>query len=96
MARNRYIVTYDISDDKRRTRVSKRLESYGDRLQYSVFSCDLNDRERVDLSSTLSDLINHREDQVILVSLGPSDGIAPDRMSALGRKIEPPTRARIV
>ena len=96
MARDRYIVAYDISDDKRRTRVSKRLESFGDRLQYSVFTCDLNDRERIDLSTSLETLINQREDQVIFVSLGPADGNAPQRVLALGRKLEPPTRARIV
>ena len=31
------IVTYDISDDKLRTKFSKFLEEFGYRLQYSVF-----------------------------------------------------------
>jgi CRISPR-associated protein Cas2 len=31
------IVSYDISDDKLRTRFSKYLEKFGYRLQYSVF-----------------------------------------------------------
>ena len=41
--RNRYIVTYDICDDARRTAVYKALRGFGDHLQYSVFRCDLSD-----------------------------------------------------
>ena len=44
--RNRYIVTYDITDDRRRTAVYKCLRGFGDHLQYSVFRCDLVDRRR--------------------------------------------------
>ena len=32
-----YVVTYDISDDKRRNQVVKLLESLGTRMNYSVF-----------------------------------------------------------
>ena len=31
------LVTYDISNDKKRTRFAKFLSQYGDRIQYSVF-----------------------------------------------------------
>ena len=48
--RNRYIVTYDITDDRRREAVFKALRGFGDHLQYSVFRCDLSDRERVEMS----------------------------------------------
>jgi len=34
----RYLIVYDTSDDVRRTKVAKKLESYGDRVQYSVSS----------------------------------------------------------
>ena len=33
------IVSYDISDDHRRTKVSHTLKDYGTRVQYSVFEC---------------------------------------------------------
>jgi len=36
-----YTVSYDISDDKRRLRLSKTLKNYGNRVQYSVFECIL-------------------------------------------------------
>lgn len=32
-----FIITYDISDNKLRTKFSKLLQKYGRRLQYSVF-----------------------------------------------------------
>jgi len=38
------VVAYDIPDDRRRTRIAKLLEDYGDRVQYSVFEMNL-DRE---------------------------------------------------
>ena len=36
----RTLVAYDIPDDKRRSRVAHLLESYGDRVQFSVFVVD--------------------------------------------------------
>ena len=38
------IVSYDISDDKLRTKFSKYLEKYGHRIQYSVFEIDNSER----------------------------------------------------
>jgi CRISPR-associated protein Cas2 len=39
------IVTYDISNDKLRTKFSKFLEKYGRRIQYSVF--EIKNSERI-------------------------------------------------
>lgn len=36
-----YLISYDISPDKRRTALAKILEGFGSRVQYSVFECDL-------------------------------------------------------
>lgn len=38
-----YVVVYDISDDRERTRVDKVLKNYGFRVQKSVFECKLNE-----------------------------------------------------
>ncbi len=38
------VVSYDISDDGKRGRVARLLEDYGQRVQYSVFECRLEDR----------------------------------------------------
>jgi len=37
-----FIVSYDIVDNKKRTKLSKKLCNYGQRVQYSVFECSLN------------------------------------------------------
>ncbi len=39
------MVCYDIVDDNRRRKIQKILEGYGERVQYSVFECDLSDYE---------------------------------------------------
>lgn len=38
------LVSYDISDDKLRTKFSKYLSKFGRRIQYSVFEIDNSDR----------------------------------------------------
>ena len=51
-----HLVTYDVRDPKRLRQVAKVLESYGSRLQYSVFRCrlDVEMLERLHLA-TLAD-----------------------------------------
>ncbi len=39
-----YVITYDISDDKRRNKLAKILKDFGERVQFSVFECNLNDK----------------------------------------------------
>ncbi len=41
----RYVIAYDIPEDPVRYRVSKLLESYGWRVQESVFECLLAERD---------------------------------------------------
>jgi CRISPR-associated protein Cas2 len=71
--RRRYLVTYDISDDKRRDRVFKALRNRGDHVQFSVFLCELNDREHALLKGELQEFVHHREDQVLFLDLGSAD-----------------------
>ncbi|MCL0065620.1 CRISPR-associated endonuclease Cas2 [Dehalococcoidia bacterium] len=40
-----YVVSYDVREPKRLRKVAKRLEGYGERLQYSVFRCRLTERD---------------------------------------------------
>ena len=35
------VVSYDITNDRRRLKVMKTLEGFGERVQYSVFECRL-------------------------------------------------------
>ncbi len=38
----KYLITYDIINDKNRTKLSDLLETYGYRVNYSVFEIDIN------------------------------------------------------
>ena len=52
------IVSYDISDDKLRTKFSKYLFRFGHRIQYSVFEID-NSKRIID--NIVNDLTNNFE-----------------------------------
>jgi len=41
----RYIITYDIANDRKRTKLSTLLEAYGTRVNYSVYECELTQRQ---------------------------------------------------
>jgi len=82
--RTTYLVCYDITNDKRLRRAFKTCRNFGDHLQYSVFECDLNPSERIDLEKELADIINHDEDQVLFVVLGPAEGRGDRVITSLG------------
>ncbi len=84
----RYIVSYDISDPKRLRLVHKTMLGYGEPLQYSVFCCDLSPSNRIMLISDLAEIIDHREDQVLFIDIGPSDGRGAQVIEPLGRPMK--------
>jgi len=49
----RLAVTYDISDNRTRSRVFKILESYGAWKQYSVFELEISDIQRLSLEDKI-------------------------------------------
>lgn len=83
--RNTYLVCYDISNDLRLRRVHKTMVGFGDRLQYSVFECRFSAADLARCKHALGKLIHHRDDQVLFVDLGPSDGRGDRVISAIGR-----------
>ncbi|WP_019503805.1 CRISPR-associated endonuclease Cas2 [Pleurocapsa sp. PCC 7319] len=58
------IVSYDISEDKRRTKIHDILSSYGQWMQYSLFECDLTKTEYAKLRSRLNKIINSDTDSI--------------------------------
>jgi len=70
--RNTYIVCYDICEPKRLRDVFKVMRGWGDHLQLSVFECRLTGADLVTLRAELAEIIDHREDQVLFVDLGPA------------------------
>lgn len=66
------IISYDISDDKLRTRFSKYLSRFGHRIQYSVYEID--NSEKI-LNNIMADIANKyekrfsQEDSIIIFVL---------------------------
>lgn len=94
--RSVYVVCYDISNARRLRAVYKKMRGFGQHVQLSVFRCELSPRERIDMIAALSDIINHDEDQVLLVDVGPADGRATSVFRALGRPYLSPERLALV
>ncbi len=84
-----YIVAYDITDDKRWRKVFRLMRGYGDHLQYSVFRCELNDRERIELMEKLTGVVKHDADQVLFFSLGPAGGQREQLVYTVGLAYKP-------
>lgn len=83
--RTSYLVCYDICDDKRLRKVFQTMRGYGDHLQYSVFECQLTATDLAKCRAELTDIINHAEDQVLFVNLGPAAGRGDRVITALGK-----------
>lgn len=83
-APRRLLVAYDVSSDARRDRIAVALQTYGQRIQYSVFVVDGRPADFVRLKLTLNALIDHSTDRVLLCDLGDVDR-ARRRLTNLGQ-----------
>ena len=64
-----YLVTYDIPDDRRRLRLAKTMQDFGDRVQYSVFECLLDRGLLERLQARINEVICEAEDSVRIYPL---------------------------
>ncbi len=96
MARKQFLITYDVSDDKRRNSLFRTLTANGDHVQFSVFLCALNPMELAGLRAVMNETINHREDQVVIVDLGNANSDASPLLDCLGKRYNPPTRVQVI
>jgi CRISPR-associated protein Cas2 len=83
--RTSYLVCYDISDEKRLRKVFQTMRGFGDHLQFSVFECQLTSMDLARCRAELGKIINHAEDQVLFVNLGPAEGRGDRVITALGK-----------
>ena len=58
------VVVYDISNDRRRTRLHKRLQDFGTPVQYSVFECLLDAEQLKGMQEAVNKIIRPRLDHV--------------------------------
>lgn len=77
-----YVVSYDIPDDRRRTRVHSALTGFGTWVQFSVFECFLDRKQRMLLQARLLNEIHQREDTVRIYGLC---GACIPKVEVLGR-----------
>jgi len=94
--RNKYLVSYDISDEKRLNRVFNKMKGYGEPIQYSVFICNLSLKEKVMMISALKEIINNREDSIIIIEIGSSDKNTNDLIELIGKITDIPERKNII
>jgi CRISPR-associated protein Cas2 len=87
--RNTFLVCYDIRDDKRLRKVFQTMRDFGDHLQYSIFECQFNASDLARCRAALAEIINHRDDQVLFVDLGPTEGRGDRVITALGQAYAP-------
>lgn len=60
-----HIVSYDIASDRLRNQVSRVLEGYGRRVQYSVFECELTEKRYQELYERLLKITDGMEEGII-------------------------------
>jgi len=94
-AEHLYIVAYDISDAKRWRRVFKLMNGYGEWLQLSIFQCRLNRARHAELVAMLDEIINSKQDHVVLIDVGVADKVAP-RVTSLGKAFKPVQRGPVI
>ena len=90
-----YVVAYDVAHPKRWRRVFRIMNGYGAWLQLSVFQCRLTARRRAELAARLEAEIAHDEDPVVILDLGPAEGVGL-RVESLGKRYAAPERRAIV
>ena len=94
--RKRYLVAYDIREDKRLRRVHKTMKGYGWALQYSVFVCDLDAIELLAMRTDLGEIIHHALDSIAIVDLGPPDRRGSDCFQFMGVANRLPTSGPVI
>src|SRR5436305_10121842 len=59
-----YVLAYDISDDKRRTKIHKILKGFGQWTEFSLFECFLTKEELLQMRAKLDKYLDPRKDRV--------------------------------
>lgn len=89
-----YLLTYDITDDKRRLKIAKIMESVGDRVQHSVFEAYLTPQELEKLLKRVTKVLAAKEDSLRIYQLCAS---CREKVRTEGQgKVTPPPGVMIV
>lgn len=83
---NTFMVCYDVCDPKRLRKIHKTMKGFGSALQYSVFRCSLSPKNYQVMITRIEEVIDKSEDSVMIVNLGPTEGLWEERMTFIGEK----------
>lgn len=81
---HRFVIAYDVASDARRIKVARTLESYGDRLQYSVFLVDVKPAKLLRLRLAVHQHLDLHCDSVLFCDLGPLTAGANNHIQFVG------------
>jgi CRISPR-associated protein Cas2 len=95
-ARRIYLCTYDVSEDKRRTKLFELLKDHGEHVQFSVFLCSLTPSEVKRLGASATEIIHQEEDQLLVIDIGPDQVDWTTSLSCHGKTWSPTVRSQII
>ncbi len=90
-----YLVAYDICNNKRWRKIFKTMKGYGEWVQLSVFQCRLSKIKYLMMEEDLKSIVNHDEDHVIIVDVGPAQTIKP-KVHSIGKAFMPVENRSII
>lgn len=90
-----FLVTYDISDQKRWRKVFKTMKGFGEWVQLSVFQCNLGPQKALEMEYALREVITEGKDHVLIIELGSANHIKP-RFKSIGKQIEPLEKKAVI
>lgn len=64
-----HLVSYDIVDTKQRTKIAKKMLNFGQRVQYSVFECDLNVEQLAKMKEQILPFVDRNKDSLRIYRL---------------------------
>lgn len=95
--KNVYLVSYDVCEAKRLRKTYNTLRGFGVALQYSVFRCELSPMQLHSMKEQLWDILNLKQDRVMVVDLGPAGARGDQCVEFWGQnRMEIPCRTAII
>ncbi|MCW1969257.1 MAG: CRISPR-associated endonuclease Cas2 [Anaerolineae bacterium] len=85
-----YVITFDIPDNKRRTKLGNILLGFGERVQRSVFECVLSESQFMALRQQMDKWVKPEEDSVRYYNLG-AQSVADVEVQGSGKPTSVPT-----
>ena len=62
------------------------MKGFGEPIHYLVFLCNLTPKGLVEMKAALFELIKHDQYRIMIIDLGPEEGMVMDRVEFIGAK----------